>query len=983
MRIRSRFLSFFLTLCIVIPLLVVPSHAASYSADWRQWSQDNSDDPKLREWGCWVVAQAKLLRQAGVVTAGASEFNPDTYFAWEKATGHVADGINQAKGGVAPEAYANAVGGALKLVEEVALTGTTADNTTILNLVKQGFYVIVGVNRGTPTEHYLCVLNQESLAANTVILSESAKGVPVGFNVMLNVPVYAGTQYEKVYSGTCLWYYSACDHTYDGLGTCFDCGHVYNWQGTKISMEGTAILTKDNYAYKESPYGDSDSAALGGNYSSAGTLIDLTARYQNAFNHTWYQVSTDSRYKYIYSERMELLSSIEGYTYPTSLSQGSAYTLKGLIRTDGILNSIKAFVWSVDGGKEVDSHTVYPQASTCDVGQSIDVYIDFDKLPAGSYYYAIEASVTRPDGTVRTVQVLYPKFFTVSAPNYTVTFNPQGGSVSPNTMTVVNGGFYGSLPTPSRTGYTFEGWYSDSGCTGDRVETGDSLVRISNHTLYAKWKPRSAVISFDSCMEVSVSDSLVATYGQPYGELPIPPYCEGLYFQGWSTAQEGGEMVNETTIFCLERDQTLYAQWTDSPIQGTYGGSRYIYFPYVTTWEKAQAIAKQYGGHLVQIESSEESDFLGTLLKSVPTQYCWIGTRLTAQGNSWQWADGTDIGFTNWASGEPDGGSEYTYAVYESASGLWYSMPGVCSAAGFMVEIPVEIPVSLVAWKKPVEGGYLVTVAATNLDQDAVIVSARYGSTGSFCGVSFFPVAPESAEVQINMSVQDAARVKFMLVESLDTFVPLSPAKTLVLDETLWSEWSDSLPDNVDEYEIERLTKYRYREIERTTGSNAEMDGWELEYTTYTYGEWGTAQTTTARPTESDTLRVTASSTQYNYQHWHSYYDNAWCIDSINYGTSGFQHTMQTMAKLTSIYNMGDMGGKTCYLSSSICCSNNYYVWFENGSTTTYTYQMRERIPVYHFLRCSEWSDWQESPIEGNDTTEVESQTLYRWRLKG
>ena len=104
MRIRSRFLSFFLTLCIVIPLLVVPSHAASYSADWRQWSQDNSDDPKLREWGCWVVAQAKLLRQAGVVTAGTSEFNPDTYFAWEKATGHVADGINQAKGGVAPEA---------------------------------------------------------------------------------------------------------------------------------------------------------------------------------------------------------------------------------------------------------------------------------------------------------------------------------------------------------------------------------------------------------------------------------------------------------------------------------------------------------------------------------------------------------------------------------------------------------------------------------------------------------------------------------------------------------------------------------------------------------------------------------------------------------------------------------------------------------------------------------------------------------------
>jgi len=958
----------------------MPSYAANYSADWKQWSQQNSDDYNMQKVGCWVVAQAKLLRQAGVVTDGTSKFNPDTYLSWQKTNGYINSGYYQTKGGYAPEAYANSVGGYLKLEKEMALTGTSADNTTILNLVKQGFHVIVMVNDGG---HYLCVLNQESLDANTAILSESAYGLNTGFNITLNTPIYAGTQYETVYRGSYLWYYSACSHSFDGLGTCTKCGHVYDWQGTKASLEGTAILTHDNYAYKTTPYGDSDSATIGGNFSSSGTMLGLTARYQNAFDHTWYEISADNRYKYIYSDRMELLSSIEGHSYPISLSQGSAYTLTGLIRTDGVLNNVKAFVWSVDGGKEADSHTVYPQASTCDVGQSIDRYIDFDKLAAGSYYYAIEANITRPDGTACTVQVLYPKFFTVSTPSYKVTFDSQGGTVSPNTMTVVNGGFYGLLPTPSRTGYTFEGWYANPNCSGERIETGDGLVLFSNHTLYAKWQPRGAVVSFDSCAEVPINDTLAVSYGQPYGDIPIPPYCEGLYFQGWFTAEQGGEMVDDSTIFALERDQTLYAHWTDEPIQGNYGYSQYVYFPFVTTWEKAQAIAEQYGGHLVKIETKEESDFLLDLLEDISHPYYWIGARSTDQGSSWQWTDGTDVDFKNWASDQPNGNSGETYAVCESASGFWYDTPAFSSKTGFVVEIPAEIPVTLTALKETTENGYLITITANDLEQDAVIISAQYGKAGNFCGASFFPVSLGQAEIQINMSVEDAARVKFMLVDSLDTFAPLASAKTIVLDETLWSEWSDSLPDNVDDFEIETLTKYRYREIERTTSNNADMEGWELENTTYNYGEWGAKQTTTTRPTESDTLRITATSTQYNYQHWHSYYDNTWCIDSINYGSSGFQHTMQTPSRLTSVYNMGDMGGKTCYLSSSICCANNYYIWFENGSTTTYTYQMREMVPVYHFLRHSEWSDWQNDPIEENELTDVESQILYRWRLKG
>ena len=51
--------------------------------------------------------------------------------------------------------------------------------------------------------------------------------------------------------------------------------------------------------------------------------------------------------------------------------------------------------------------------------------------------------------------VLWAKW---SSTQITVTFNPNGGGVSPLTKVVKKGGTYGELPTPTRAGYTFNGW---------------------------------------------------------------------------------------------------------------------------------------------------------------------------------------------------------------------------------------------------------------------------------------------------------------------------------------------------------------------------------------------------------------------------------------------------------------------------------------------------------------------------------------------
>ena len=76
--------------------------------------------------------------------------------------------------------------------------------------------------------------------------------------------------------------------------------------------------------------------------------------------------------------------------------------------------------------------------------------------------------------------------FAVTPANVTVTFDPNGGSVSPTTKTVTIGSTYGTLPTSTRTYYNFDGWYT-SASGGSKVTASTMVTATTNHTLYAHW----------------------------------------------------------------------------------------------------------------------------------------------------------------------------------------------------------------------------------------------------------------------------------------------------------------------------------------------------------------------------------------------------------------------------------------------------------------------------------------------------------------
>ena len=144
------------------------------------------------------------------------------------------------------------------------------------------------------------------------------------------------------------------------------------------------------------------------------------------------------------------------------------------------------------------------------------------------------------------------------AEEYTVTFNANEGTVTPETMTVTHGDVYGELPTPTRDGYTFEGWFTDPN-GGAKVEQGD--VVTASHMLYAQWTANTYTVTFNANGGAVTPAEQTVTYGETYGELPTPSR-KGYEFAGWFTEKDGGDSVTKETVVTTADKHTLYAHWT-------------------------------------------------------------------------------------------------------------------------------------------------------------------------------------------------------------------------------------------------------------------------------------------------------------------------------------------------------------------------------------------------------------------------------------
>lgn len=151
---------------------------------------------------------------------------------------------------------------------------------------------------------------------------------------------------------------------------------------------------------------------------------------------------------------------------------------------------------------------------------------------------------------------------------YQVTFQSDGstyairGTIPPSTTV-------DSLPSsPTKTGYTFAGWYESDGVT---QFFGNTEVPSSGITVSAKWFLNTSytvyAVTYDGNGGTSIGAQYVISPATTVVTLPLknPTYLFHK-FNGWNTLADGGSTgVQFTASTPVTADITVYAQWSANP----------------------------------------------------------------------------------------------------------------------------------------------------------------------------------------------------------------------------------------------------------------------------------------------------------------------------------------------------------------------------------------------------------------------------------
>lgn len=151
---------------------------------------------------------------------------------------------------------------------------------------------------------------------------------------------------------------------------------------------------------------------------------------------------------------------------------------------------------------------------------------------------------------------------------YEVTLDPNEGALT-GTETKINATYNGTysalggISDPTRTGYTFGGWYTES-VNGSRVTSATTVTNTSDHTLYAHWTANTYSVTFNP-NNGSANIMSTVTYGAAY-TAPTAPEFAGYTFDGWFTAPTGGDRIefgtSNPTKCTTAAHHSLYAHWT-------------------------------------------------------------------------------------------------------------------------------------------------------------------------------------------------------------------------------------------------------------------------------------------------------------------------------------------------------------------------------------------------------------------------------------
>ncbi len=155
---------------------------------------------------------------------------------------------------------------------------------------------------------------------------------------------------------------------------------------------------------------------------------------------------------------------------------------------------------------------------------------------------------------------------TFEADTYTITWNANGGSVSPESSSYTYNGDPIVLPQPTRDGYTFLGWFTSAN-GGDKIkDVGKDNKPTSDVEYFAQWTANTYTVTLDQEGATTTgTTSMTVTYDAEMPTITCPTK-NGYAFMGYWDAKNGAGKqyyyANGTSARTWDKDidnTTLYA----------------------------------------------------------------------------------------------------------------------------------------------------------------------------------------------------------------------------------------------------------------------------------------------------------------------------------------------------------------------------------------------------------------------------------------
>ena len=161
-------------------------------------------------------------------------------------------------------------------------------------------------------------------------------------------------------------------------------------------------------------------------------------------------------------------------------------------------------------------------------------------------------------GVLIVVIVAMILFFAVRG-GFNIVYDTDGGS-DVASRKVRYGEFITEPETPYKPGYTFEGWYTEK--EGEIVQWYFQSEKVTGDmTLTAHWIPAQITVKFNydggTDADGSTLESKQVTFGETYGELPVP-VKDGSSFAGW---EYSGQIITADTQVQMTGEHVLTALW--------------------------------------------------------------------------------------------------------------------------------------------------------------------------------------------------------------------------------------------------------------------------------------------------------------------------------------------------------------------------------------------------------------------------------------